>query len=74
MGSGRTRAGNSDKLSDMGRARAWASRARAGLGPCRALRHTWPFQCDNVIREVVDAHCSARQAFVIKKYINLYFY
>ncbi len=32
-GSGRTRAENSDKLSDTGRARAWASWARAGLGP-----------------------------------------
>ncbi len=32
MGSGRTQAGNSDKLSVKGRARAWASRAKAGLG------------------------------------------
>ncbi len=31
--SGRTRAGNSDKLSDTGRARAWAFWARAWLGP-----------------------------------------
>ncbi len=28
-----TWAGNSDKLSDKGQARAWASQARAGLGP-----------------------------------------
>ncbi len=33
MDSGQARAGNSDKLSDTGRARAWASRARVGLGP-----------------------------------------
>ncbi len=32
-GSGRTRAGNSEKLSDTNQARAWASRAKAGLGP-----------------------------------------
>ncbi len=30
---GRTRAGNSDELSDTGQARAWASRARTRLGP-----------------------------------------
>ncbi len=32
------------------------------------LRHTWPFQCDYVMREVVDMH------FVVKKYINYYYY
>ncbi len=36
--------------------------------------HEWPFQHDYVMHEVVDAHhrASARQTFVVKKYIHFY--
>ncbi len=38
--------------------------------------HVWPLQRDYVMHEFMDAHhrASARQAFVVKKYINMYFF
>ncbi len=38
--------------------------------------HVWPLQSDYVMHEFADAHhrASARRAFVVKKYINVYLF